>query len=135
MRASRLFESACAAGDLAGCSHLAPMYEWGEPLGRDLNKAIDLYTKTCDGGFPRDCHALAKMLLRGGISLRRDPARAIPLLEKACDRDVAVACRDLASMLERGDGITRNPSRARTLMAKACAGGDKEACAGSRTAR
>jgi TPR repeat protein len=47
-RAVELFQKACDGGEAAGCSWIGEMYESGEEIKQDFQKALEWYGKACD---------------------------------------------------------------------------------------
>ena len=51
-RAVTLFQAACDASSSDGCVHLGYMYEKGDGVAVDLDKAKSAYKKACGSTFP-----------------------------------------------------------------------------------
>jgi len=85
------FETACDGGHAPSCGRLATLYRVGPPSSDPgaSAKALDLYGRACDAGFPGPCRAAAVML-------GDDPARAKALEERACRLGDTGACTGLA---------------------------------------
>ena len=63
-----------------------------EGVKQDKFKAVELYTKSCDGGEARGCFNLGLMYFNGeGVLL--DKKRALELFGKACDLKEETGCR------------------------------------------
>jgi len=107
-------ETSCARGDGVNCYYLGEMYQTGKGVKLDkskaaeyYSKAVELYTKECNGGVELGCINLGDMYARG-LGVRKDRNRAMELLRKLCDakedqgvRDIA--CRELARV-KKGSG-------------------------------
>jgi TPR repeat protein len=57
-RARDLWERACTAGNAQSCSNLGLMYNNGDGVGKDRDKALALLKKSCDLGLPAACQEL-----------------------------------------------------------------------------
>jgi TPR repeat protein len=118
-------------GDPQGCSKMGFLYEKGDQgVARDLRKARELYTKSCDGSVFGDCYALGKLLERGDSAIvpRDDPA-AVTLFKRSCEGGVASGCYDLALRTQIGNGVPKDLNQAAALFRRACDGGETRACA------
>ena len=73
----------------------------------------------CDRGSAEVCEEIALMPYETAAPKEQ-------FLQKACDKGKASACYLLAMRL--GDGALRDPARATSLYARACAGGVAAAC-------
>jgi TPR repeat protein len=61
---------------------------------------------------------------KGAIPERTPPE----LFERACNEGWLTACQSLAGLYLQGQGVTRDPPRARAGLEKACDGGIASAC-------
>ena len=85
-KAHLLYERACDLQDSA-CFNLAVWYQ-RDDANRDLEKAMPLHERACNGGEMKSCVNLAVLLrLNGG-----DKTRAAKLIERACKGGLASAC-------------------------------------------
>jgi TPR repeat protein len=91
LRATELYEKACAMSDSEGCISSGRMYEFHHGVAKDDAKAAGFYERACDFENPVGCANLA-ILLETGRGVERDAARAAVLFERACSRGSALAC-------------------------------------------
>lgn len=85
-------------------------------------------TQACDHGDALLCYVLGRHLARGDHGLPYRPTEALAPLQRACDRRLETACAELARLYRRGEGTTKDITRAATLLDQACQGGDAAAC-------
>ena len=96
------WESFCAQGGLPPVCFLAALaYDKGEGVRQDKFKAVELYTKACDGGNADGCTNLGVMYVNGeGVKL--DKKRALALYGKACDLKEERGCKNYAILKGQG---------------------------------
>ncbi|TPV96331.1 MAG: sel1 repeat family protein [Myxococcales bacterium FL481] len=127
-RAGDVLRQACVAGEVYACARWAVMQQRGE-LGRvDLHAAAQTWRQACDlsAAF---CDEFGD-ILRVGDVVPREPALAAARYDEACERGEAYGCRALGGMLASGDASGfPDLERARAAFSKACALGDRPACA------
>ena len=58
VRASQLYERACASGDVTGCYNLGVLLEIGLGVPEDQARASALYEQACQGSYQRACARL-----------------------------------------------------------------------------
>jgi TPR repeat protein len=119
-RAQRLFERACEGGLGAACESRGSYLQY-DLDGRhppDWPQALTLFQKACDLGDGYGCQKLAKAFEQG-----KDAAllhgRATALFERACDLGMHAVCADLGQMYEVGNGVPKDPAKARRFAAQA----------------
>lgn len=137
---------ACTGGDAAACASLLPELErsceqgsasdvcsfaaWlhreGRGIPKDAARAAALLERGCSLGDKRACaeHAWAQAR---GEGLPKAESQARGLLGALCDDGVFVACTRLA-LLHAATPRTEARALAKELLAKACAGGEADAC-------
>ena len=121
-------EQACESGTATACHLLGDMYERGKGVVKDSARAIQLFTKACEGGDVRNGCASLGYQYQWGWGVPKDERRAAPLLKQACDADNALACGSLGLLYARGRGVTEDQNRAAQLFEKSCRGGDAMGC-------
>jgi uncharacterized protein len=139
MRAALTFyERSCDGGYAGGCTQVGNLYTTGAYIDVpwDIERAIAAFERGCSAGDAGGCSIVAKVLegapdIPADATSRvpRDLRRAASLYQKACDLGAMPECRRLAEMYERGLGVRKDAARAGKLYARACAGGEKDACA------
>ena len=136
--------TACSGGDAAACAAVRPALEedcgrkdakacgflsWlygGHGLAKDDAKAADYLGKACDAGDRNACVQQAWALAKGeGVT--KDEPKGIASLDALCSRDYLPACTRLA-LVYAGKPSPADRARAKPLMARACDGGEQEAC-------
>ena len=115
------WESECARGDALSCGAAGESYDHGDIKGvkQDKFKAVELYTKACDGGRAGSCSNLGFMY-SNGEGVRQDKFKAVELYTKACDGGDAKGCSNLGVMYANGEGVRLDRKRALALFGKAC---------------
>jgi TPR repeat protein/outer membrane protein OmpA-like peptidoglycan-associated protein len=103
-RARALFERACDGGEGAGCHALGQLYEKGTAVGRDADKALDVYQRGCRAGSVPSCSARGVLQVKTSKSAATR-ADGLAKVRWACDQHYARACADLKvlSRCEYGD--------------------------------
>ena len=97
------WESGCARGDALLCAAAGDSYRLANIKGvrQDKFKAVELYTKACDGGNADGCTNLGVMYVNGeGVKL--DKKRALALYGKACDLKNEQGCKYYATLKGQG---------------------------------
>lgn len=99
----------------------------GVGVAQDSARAAELYEKAAEQGYaPAQC-SLAKMCLRGSVTVPRNPSRAAELLAMAAASGFAQAQCDLALLHLKGVGVHRNYTRAAELLNQAAEQGHLQA--------
>jgi hypothetical protein len=130
--ASVAFHRSCELGHAGGCTNYAAKLWAGDT---DLACAGALFQRTCDAGEGFGCGMVARLVLEADPP-PDDAARAATRahLEASCERVSGFACRVLAQHLERGTFGAHDPTEIPRLLARACAGGDRDGCGNPPTA-
>lgn len=84
----------CEKKDAKACFLLAHIYENGDNVVRDYEKAAKFYQESCDLNFAEACNNLA-ILYQNGFGLRRNLLQAAQLYQKACNLGFNFACLNL----------------------------------------
>ena len=69
------------------------MYENGRGVKQDYFKAVELYTKACDGRVTIGCNNLGNMYHKGQ-GVRQSDSKAKELYGKACDAGFDDGCKN-----------------------------------------
>lgn len=116
----------------------------------DKTKAIELFTRSCDGRNAESCNVLADMYYKGRV-LSQNDSKACELYTKACtfgniaceesqkmldvqekikacDNGDIKSCRDVGFAYVSGEGVFTNVISADQYLTKACNGGDIPIC-------
>jgi TPR repeat protein len=143
--ASQKQTSACEGGDAAACAQILPdldracgekearaclylswLYSRGTGLAKDAAKATGYVERACAAGDKRSCVEHAWNLI-GGEGVAKDEPTGVAGLEKLCDEGFFPACTQLAVALAAKPGASGR-ARAKALLARACEGGEADAC-------
>ncbi len=127
-------ERGCGEGQASTCSYLAWLYRGGHGVPTDLAKAGSYLDRACAAGDKQNaCIEHAWMLLRGE-GLAKDEGKGAAALQGLCDEGTLEACTRLAvAMMARPAAADRR--RAKALLARACEGGQQDACATAKQVR
>ena len=125
------YEQACDAGSSFACTNLGYIAQNGEGMRADLDLAVRLYKRGCDGSScsPRNdlgCLNLGRMY-RDGLGVTQDAERALELFKFVCDygsEAAGRACFNAGAYYEdRNDA-----ARAVAFYQRACDKKDAEGC-------
>ena len=85
----------CQDGDFEICTELGNDYYYGNGVvTKDINKAIQLYEKACDGGEVFSCSNLGHAYYKGE-EVTKDFNKAAHFYKKACDGGLGEECLNL----------------------------------------
>jgi TPR repeat protein len=119
-------ERTCGEKRASSCSYLAWLYAEGRGLAKNPAKAAGYTEAACLAGDKRECVQHAWLLARGE-GLTKDEPNAIAALDGLCNDRFFPACSRLA-YLYAGKPTLIARARAKTLLARACEGGEQDAC-------
>ena len=137
------YEQACDDGNPLACTNLGFIYQNGHGVPIDLDAALRLYIRACDGSRCSGRNNLGCVnlgrLYRDGIGVKADPERAISLFREVCDRpsrlgdaedaaNIARACSSAGTTWLYGEGVARDIPRSLGLLEKGCRAGDTLGC-------
>lgn len=126
------YEQACDAGNPLGCTNLGWMYQNGKGVAVDLEAALRLYTRGCDGTRCSGrnilgCTNMAR-LYRDGIGVKQDEQRAIAIFRESCELGDVRACSAAGTTSIYGKGNVHDVPGGLALLEKGCDGGDTMGC-------
>jgi hypothetical protein len=126
------FHRSCELGHAGGCTNYAAKLWAGDT---ELACAATLFQRTCDAGEGFGCGMVARLVLEGEPA-PDDAARAKMRthLGASCERVSGFPCRVLARHLESGAFGAYDAAEIPRLLARACAGGDRDGCGDPPTA-
>ena len=128
VEALKLFKQACLEQKVAqGCFYSAQAYAKGTVVSKDMAKAFDFFTKSCDIGYTAGCMVVGSSYYYGR-NIKKDYLKAQSLFSTACTQGDANGCFLLGSMYDLGQGIQRDVKQAKELYIKACDYGSKMGC-------
>jgi len=135
------YEQACDDGNPLACTNLGWLYQNGKGVAVDLDAALRLYKRACDGSRCSGRNNLGCVnlgrLYRDGIGVKADPERAIGIFREVCDRspvgtedaeNIARACSTAGTTWIFTEGIAHDVPRSLGLLEKGCAAGDTFGC-------
>jgi TPR repeat protein len=105
-----LLELGCPKGWYS-CERLGQLYEDGDGVKQDLDKALDTYVKGCDGNDKGDCFAAARVAEKLG---KDDVRRA--RLEQGCKKNSRQSCDVWTKVLE----ADKRPDEAKAIYGDVC---------------
>ena len=73
------------------------MYEKGDTVGKDLNKAMELYSYSCILQDSKGCISMARLYIREDSGIKTDYVKGKTYMELACKYGDDNACEDLKS--------------------------------------
>ena len=130
--AIRYYHRACVLGAANACTNYAATMWANQHTEDQLTCARRLFEKACAAKEPFACGMVGRLLLESTTPPAYAEGRKF--LEKACDEVGGFPCRVLAKHLESGKLGPYQNGLIRTLLARACAGGDPDACGEPKTA-
>lgn len=110
-----LFHRACDLQSSGACNNAGLVYQngvKGSTIQKDMNKAIEMFRKSCEYGHPNGCFNLSVIYLTGKDGIPKDLAKAADLSLKSCSMMHPWACANLSRMYSTGDGVEKNPQDA-----------------------
>lgn len=122
-RAHERYAAACGHDERAACGDWGLMFEHGQGVGVDVDRAQSLYELACDAGESGACVSLAASWWQQGTH----PSSIERLLERGCEADEGRGCRLLATRLAQSLDAD-DTARAFKLYRKGCELADAEAC-------
>src|SRR5439155_27051031 len=135
------YRQACDAGNSLACTNLGWMLQFGHGLKIDLEEAVRVYRRGCQGsacGGPNNvgCVNLGRML-SDGVGVKADPFEATRIFRQVCDRsplndedagEIARACSLAGTASLIGKGAAKDIQAAMALLEKGCSAGDSFGC-------
>ena len=121
------YDTGCTRGALRACSKLGFRLIEDSHDPRRVKRAIELFTKACDGNDALGCSNLATFTW-DGEGVPRDPKKAAQYAEKACTAQDAFACGLLGSLWGQGELGAKDPVKAAGYFERACTGGSASGC-------
>jgi len=117
----------CVSGKAYHCGILGNMYNRGDDVAQDAEKAVSLLKRACDGGYAGGCGILA-LMYDYGDGVAQDSMKAVPLYQNGCDGGDAKSCGSLGFMYSKGEGVAQDKDKAVSLYKQGCDGGDSWSC-------
>lgn len=130
-RAFPLYRRACVLGEANACTNYAATIWSHKHTDEELACAQRIFDKACAVKEPFACGMVGRLMLEADTPAYSESRK---YLERACDQVGGFPCRVLAKHLESGDLGEYQPGLIGTLLKRACAGGDPDACGEHQTA-
>lgn len=73
---------ACDGNIYHACANLGIMYEEGQGVRQDSNKALWLFTKACDGKYTRACSSAIGVMYEHGQGVNKDMIKAADIIAR-----------------------------------------------------
>ncbi|HEY0094138.1 MAG TPA: hypothetical protein VGB96_07430, partial [Archangium sp.] len=122
--ALRLDERACALGNALSCAEVGQAYESGFPVEKELERALDAYTRQCELNGANGCMKEAR--LAGPVEPERVTLallRARVNYESGCDPENApILCKLAGDLFDGRSGLDADPERRAELYRQAVPG-------------
>ena len=132
IEATRLYRRSCVLGAAVGCTNYAAGIWAGQASDAQLACARRTFERACSVNEPFGCGMVGRLLLESTDAPSYAEGRRY--LEKSCDRVGGFSCRVLAKHLESGKLGSYQAEARPTLLRRACATGDPDACGEHATA-
>ena len=107
---------------MGGCNNAGLVYQNGyQDRPPDHQKALEFFTKSCDGGFRNGCFNLSIAYLQGRENcIDKDMRKALEYSLKSCKLGHPWGCANASRILRLGDGgIDKDIDRAEKLLKRA----------------
>ncbi len=114
------YQAPCDQGDAMACRNLAIHLEKGDGVPQDKVQATALYEKACGLGEHESCN-MAAMMYSNGDGVPADKPKAFAMYAANCkERQDPLGCLNAGVMQYKGEGTTRNVTKAVDLFKQAC---------------
>jgi TPR repeat protein len=123
-----LYRQASDKGSTIALLGIGLLYENGEGVDSDYDKAAGYYQKAIDAGFPLAFGYLADLYNEGNLG-DPDPVKAIDLYRKGADAGDFSALNQLGIFYQWGRGVAKDVKQAETLFRRAIASGHADVAA------
>ncbi|XP_072023955.1 cytochrome c oxidase assembly factor 7-like [Amphiura filiformis] len=130
-QAAEAYRKSCDDHDYGkGCQKIGALHMYGKGVEKDQEKALNYFTKGCDGDAAESCLGAAVIHQQGvGPDKIKSIPKAASFLEKGCTRDNANCCFRLSTLYLQGTkGIPKDLSKAGKLSVKSCELGNMYGC-------
>lgn len=117
----------CDNKDGFACYRLAELYQHGKGGPVDLDKAAELFERSCEYEHFEGCDKRAD-LARAGTGT---PAIELDFAVRGCEGRRPLACVAAGKQLSDGRGVDRDVPRAISMYEKGCGLGDVDGCSGA----
>lgn len=120
-------ERACQAKDQESCRLLASAYDQGLLGVTDPERAVAIYSASCNEGHLPSCDAMGHMFVLGR-GHEKDEQAGMYLFYGTCTVGYGRACESMGQAMEKGWGVPADPAGAVSYYERACTLGCEHAC-------
>ena len=110
-----MFNQACEKDVWGACNNAGLLYQKGEKylnLPKDIERAIECFSKACEGNFANGCFNLSILYLTGHDGVAKDMGKALEYSVKSCKLGHSWGCVNASRMYSQGDGVEINKKMA-----------------------
>ena len=127
-KAARYYRLRCNARDSnsGACAELGYLHETGQGVEPDMEKALQLYRKGCEGWSDWACYQLGSAY-EHGRGVAPSPEQSRTFYEKSCGI-YGPSCGALGDMFRDGVGVAKDARMAAELYLRACDHGEPSGC-------
>ena len=79
---------------------------------KDIKRAIECFSKACEGNFANGCFNLSILYLTGHDGVAKDMGKALEYSVKSCKLGHSWGCVNASRMYSQGDGVEINKKMA-----------------------
>jgi len=129
--ATEYYVLACNGKNNKACKELYEMYKEllrKKEFTRGHPTILDMYGKSCTGGYGPACSSLAYNY-ENGKGVDKNQIKALALYEKGCSSGSRLGCGHAGDVYMKGKFVTRDPIKAKQFYEKACGWEHANACA------
>jgi len=119
-------ERGCGQGEAGACRYIGWLYGGNAGLAKDAAKAAGYVERACAAGDKNACVEHAWALARGE-GVPKDEPKAVAALDALCTDGFFPACTRLG-LVYAARPTSAARARAKALLARACEGGEQDAC-------
>ena len=120
-------ERGCSEGLASTCSYLAWLYRGGHGVPSDMAKAASYLQRACAAGDKRNACIEHAWMVMYGEGPAKDETKGAAALQGLCDEGTLEACTRLGVALMASPAAA-DRRRVKALFARACEGGQQDAC-------
>jgi hypothetical protein len=126
-----LLSQACKGRNANACYYLGVMFEFGQGVAQDFNRARNLYVDACNAGNQAACSNLSILMNYEPNSLlckSTSLAFTVNQYRDSCNAGNGMSCDTLGHLYSYGCGVAMDTEKARQLYTKACTAGNQQGC-------
>jgi uncharacterized protein len=125
VQAAKLYGRACQGAVGIACDTLGTMYQLGNGVDPDDQKALASFRKACDAKYADGCYHLGQLYF-DGRGVEQNIKTVVALYTKSCDLGSADPCDILGGWYEGGGIVGRDPLKAAVFFKKMCANSEPD---------